>query len=80
MSEFNLSEKRQEGIPLSNNKKKYLYKEEDVKEFIKKIKEEIKSGETNVNTLGYKGYTEIKYVFEVIDELAGNGLIGQKEK
>ena len=60
--EFNLSEKRNEFI--SNDK--YFYFEEDVKEFIRRLKEEIENQEYKDNI------TEtLDEILEKIDKLAG---------
>jgi RNase H-fold protein (predicted Holliday junction resolvase) len=74
-TEFNLSEKKHElstidkltlGIPVENNEHIY-YKEEDVKEFIRLLKEELVI-KLDLKTIYPKDY---KIVMDMINKLAG---------
>ena len=59
VKEFNLSEKRQECVDT------WRYREEDVKEFIKRLKEEF----------DYETYYPFEKLEKAIDKLAGDKLI-----
>lgn len=81
MSEFDLSEKRKElpiidklslDIPLDSEGYVY-YREEDVKEFIKRLKETIEEGVNRNDVL------PLDWCFDRIDKLAGNKLTGEEK-
>lgn len=67
--EFNLSEKRQDDGTSHYKQTNYIYREEDVKEFIRRLKEEL----TDVKQAIWAA--ELDRIFAVIDKLAGEKLI-----
>ena len=67
MTEFNLSEK-----VIIVGDKVWAYTEKDVKEFIKKLKEE--TGNWNMAD-EFKGFIKISHVHQIIDKLAGDKLV-----
>lgn len=74
--EFNLSEKRERHFRLSDTETHYFYEEKFVKEFVRRLKEElIKRINTNINVRDIdEGSLYDWELREIIDKLAGKSL------